>query len=251
MTIGGAAAGVSVRFVSDVISTPNLLLSVVLLDAILIIQLMLLEWIGKPNDRSLSKSEYLSLSSIKSVAGLMVKFPIILLLAVGMMLSVLLWGMSELQFFSIYSQSFPDQAELTGFLGLMSASANLLEFSITYFVTRPLIRIWGVRWMNLVYPLTTLLSFVGLSAYFQLTSAIVVNLNYDSTLPPYLSSKIRLMIDGLLYPLCQAATGAILMAQQATLTSLQISVGGVALSAVFLWVGYLTGKSYRRVESHV
>jgi hypothetical protein len=259
MTIGGALGGVSVRLVSDVFSTPNLLFSVVLLDATLIAQLGLLQRLVRPDDRVSSPSEYLSLSNFKTVAKLLTEFPIITLLAIGMGLSVFLWGMSELQFFTIYSEEFSDQAELTGFLGLVSAGSNVLEFSMTYFVTLPLIRRWGVRWMNLVYPTTTLLSFVGLAMQFKLPSAIAAHLNYDTfyssisqpiqnlnfnAVPPQFSGRVRLIIDGLLYPFCQAIAGGLLIAQQAIFTPLQISLSGVAISAIFIWVGYLTGRCY-------
>jgi hypothetical protein len=264
MTVGGAIGGVTIRLISDVISIPNLLFSVVILDATLIAQLMLLERFEKPSDRSTCQSNYVSLRNIKVVIEELSKFPMIALLAISMVLSVMLWGISELQFFTIYSHSFPDQAELTGFLGLMSACASVLEFGVTYFVTRPLIKRWGMRWMNMVYPITTLLSFVGLLMRFQLPSAIVAHLNYDtlyssiahpiqnlnySALPASISGRVRLMIDGWVYPVCQAATGGLLMAQQAALTPAQISLCGVMLSVVFVWVGYLTGNGYQHIES--
>lgn len=262
MTFSGSISGVIVRVLSDLISTRNILLLLPILYGGMIGQLFWLERAEKPLEvYPLKESEDKLLSSLRAFPKLALRYPIIVLFAGSMVLSVLLWGMSELQFYTVYSDRFPDQSDLTGFLGLLSASLGPLELGITYFVTRPLIQRWGVSRMNLLYPLTTLLSFVGLAVHFRLPSAIAANINYETlyssiaqpvqnlnynAIPQRFSGRVRVIIDGLLYPACQALTGGLLLAQQKLLTSLQLSLLGIGLSCVYVGVGHLTGQTYLR-----
>ncbi|HEY9617683.1 MAG TPA: HEAT repeat domain-containing protein, partial [Microcoleaceae cyanobacterium] len=260
MTCGGLVGGVVVRLLTEHVPTQNLLLGLPILYGVMIAVI----WSIQRSDTAIAKHSAKEpdtqwVSSLRTFPKLLSRYPIILLLATSTALSVQLWGLSELQFFTIYSQEFTNQEELTGFLGLLSAMFGALELGVTYFVTRPLIREWGISRMNLVYPLTTLISFLGLTFNFRLPTAIVVNLNYETlyssiaqpiqnlnytAIPHRFAGRIRVIIDGLLYPTCQAATGGILLVQQAIFSPFEMAVSGVVLSGAFLVVGYLTSKSY-------
>jgi len=262
VTFSGSISGVIVRILSDLVSTRNILFLLPILYGGMIGQLLLLGRAEKPLDLyPLKESEDKLLSSLRAFPKLAWRYPIISLFAGSMVLSVLLWGMSELQFYTVYSNRFPDQGDLTGFLGLLSASLGPLELGVTYFVTRPLLQRWGVSRMNLLYPLTTLLSFVGLATYFRLPCAIAANINYETlyssiaqpvqnlnynAIPQRFSGRVRVIIDGLLYPACQALTGGLLIAQQKLLTPLQLSLVGIGLSCVYVGLGHLTGQTYLR-----
>lgn len=262
MTSGGLVGGVLVRLLTEHMPTQNLLLGLPILYGLMIAVV----WMIRRSDSAIATHHAKEpdpqwVSSLRTFPKLLSRYPIILLLATSTALSVQLWGMSELQFFTIYSQEFTDQEGLTGFLGLLSAVFGALELAVTYFVTRPLIREWGISRMNLLYPLTTLISFVGLTFNFRLPTAIVVNLNYETlyssiaqpiqnlnytAIPHRFAGRVRVIIDGLLYPTCQAVTGGLLLAQQAFFSPFEMAVSGVVLSMAFLAVGYLTSKTYLR-----
>ncbi|MGI0489689.1 HEAT repeat domain-containing protein [Pantanalinema rosaneae CENA516] len=262
MTSGGLVGGVLVRLLTEQVPTRDLLLGLPMLYSVMIAVV----WSIHRSDTAIAthhakEADAQWLSSLRTFPKLLSRYPIILLLATSTALSVQLWGMSELQFFTIYSQEFVEQENLTGFLGLLSAVFGALELGVTYFVTRPLIREWGVSRMNLVYPLTTLISFLGLTLNFRLPTAIIVNLNYETiyssiaqpvqnlnytAIPHRFAGRVRVIIDGLLYPTCQALTGGLLLAQQAFFSPFEMAVSGVLLSSAFLVVGYLTSKSYLR-----
>ncbi|MBL1176705.1 HEAT repeat domain-containing protein [Pantanalinema sp. GBBB05] len=262
MTSGGLVGGVLVRLLTEHMPTQNLLLGLPMLYGVMIAVLGLIRRSDTAIATYHTKDPDLQwVSSLRTFPKLLSRYPIIVLLATSTALSVQLWGMSELQFFTIYSQEFAEQEDLTGFLGLLSAVFGAMELAVTYFVTRPLIREWGISRMNLVYPFTTLISFLGLTFNFRLPTAIVVNLNYETlyssiaqpvqnlnytAIPHRFAGRVRVIIDGLLYPTCQAATGGLLLAQQTFFSPFEMAVSGVILSFAFLFVGYLTSKTYLR-----
>jgi len=261
MTLGGLLAGGVVRLLTEVIQAEDLLLLVPLLCFVAIAQVQQIR--RRPS--VISEVEVQPgrdfLPNFANAVELIKRYPIVLLMAVQMAIAVLLWGLSERQFFAIYTQSFPQQEDLAGFLGVLSAVFSVLEIGISYFVARPLLQHLGARQANLIYPLTMLLSFfiLGLSA--NLPTAILLNLNYDalnnsfnqavqnvnfSAIPKRFSGRARVVIDGLLYPLFQAIAGVLLLVWQNLLTLPQLTLLGIFVSVAFIGVGYLTGRSYTR-----
>jgi hypothetical protein len=264
MTIGGFAGGLLVRGLLELITTRNLLLGLIALYGIAIAQVIYLERLELPANRSGSPADDTQIiPRLRSFPTLLKRYPILILFIVATFLSVLLWGISELQFFSIYSEAFPEQQDLAGLLGIINAISNAVELAVTYYITRPLIQTWGISRMNLLYPFTTGLSFLGLTFFNNLPAAIMVNLNYEAlysslsqpvqnlnynAIPHRFAGRVRIIIDGLFYPAFQALAGGLLwLAQfQLKLELLTISFTGLVLSGVYILVGYLTGKTYVR-----
>jgi ATP/ADP translocase len=266
MTLGSAVGGVTVRVLTNVVETPDLLLEMIGLQVLLLIQLLFLERFEPELDQSDELCSVPTVFQPSAFWDLLRRYPMIGLFAGTTVLSVLLWGSSEWLFFSVYTEQFPDQTDLAGFLGLLSASSSLLEFCIAYFFTRPLIQRVGLYWMNLAYPMTTLLSFIGLTVSTQLPVAIAANLNYDTlyssiaqpvqnlnynTIPQSISGRVRLAMDGLLYPFCQAVMGSLLLIQQSLLTPWQMGAVGIGLSLGFIGVGHQMGCHYAQHHQRV
>ncbi|MDX2097982.1 MAG: HEAT repeat domain-containing protein, partial [Leptolyngbyaceae cyanobacterium bins.59] len=259
-TIGGLLGGLLARLLSDILATQNCLLVLPVLYLGAIVQLLAIGRATKALQFDGTQEEIQTFgASLRSFPRLLKRYPIVPLLAINMLLAVLVWQISELQFLGIYSATFPDQEDLAGFLGLLSACLGMAELGITYYITQPLIQHWGVSRMNLAYPLTSLVSFVGLLFSFQLSSAIVLNLNYDTlsnslaqpiqnltynAIPHRFIGRVRVIIDGLIYPACQAIVGVLLLLQQGILSPQQLTLAGIAVSLLFLGSGYLTGRGY-------
>ncbi len=259
MTAGGFMAGGLVQWLSDIIRTENVLFVVPLLCGCGLVQL---HWLQRlvPDQGEITKlNDADFLPSIESFPRLVKRYPLILLMATQMAIAVFLWGLSELQFFAVYTQAFPQQENLAGFLGTLSAIFSASEIFISYYLTRPLLNRWGVQRVNLIYALTTLVSFLGVAWQPRLLTAIGVHFNYDalnssiaqpvqtlsySAIPRQFSGRARLVIDGLLYPLFQAISGGLLLVGQQVLTGQALSRVGIGFSIAFLVVSYLTGKSY-------
>jgi len=261
MTVGGLLAGGVVRLLTEVTQAEDLLLLVPLLCFVAIAQVQQIQ--RRPSVTSEPEVQLNRdfLPNFENAVELIKRYPIVLLMAVQMAIAVLLWGLSERQFFAIYTQYFPQQEDLAGFLGILSAAFSVLEIGISYFIARPLLQHLGARQANLLYPLTTLLSFFILGLNASLPTAILLNLNYDalnnsfnqavqtvnfSAIPKRFSGRARVVIDGILYPLFQAIAGILLLVWQNLLTPPQLTLLGILVSVTFIGVGYLTGKSYTR-----
>lgn len=262
MTLGSFMGGICVRYLTDLLSTENLLLVMPLLYGI---SMKHLQTIGHTHEAletdSTPEAPESFWTSLQTFPRLLDRYPIVPFLAVQMVLSVFVWQLSEYQFLSVYSATFPEQNTLTEFFGLLSATMSVAELGITYFITRPLIQQWGVSRMNLLYPVTSLVSFVGLAIDFRLSAAVLANFNYDAlynsvaqpvqnlnynAIPHRFAGRARVILDGLIYPASQALVGWVLLHQKSLLTPQELTYLGIGVSLLFLVVGYLTGKSYLR-----
>lgn len=197
--------------------------------------------------------------SLRSFPPLLRRYPIILLLATSALLVVVIRCVAEYQVFSIYEAAYPDEQELAGFLGLLGAALSGAEFALIYFVTRPLIQRLGVSRMNLIYPATTLASFAGLAASFRLPAAIGANFNYETlanavaapvetlnynAVPRRFLGRVRVISEGLFLPGGTALAGVLLLLAGRYLSSEQITLVGLGLSAALVAVGWRVGRGY-------
>lgn len=261
MSAGGLAGGSAASFLAEHFEPGMLIWLLPPFYLLALAQLALLRRSEQPLEQAAADEEEESgiLESLKSFPGLVRRHPMVWLLALSALLSVFLRCVAEFQVFTIYEQRFPDEQELTGFLGLVGASLSVLEFVVLFFVTRPLIQKLGVSRMNLIYPVTTLASFGGLAVSFRLPSGIAANFNYETlgntvagpvdtlnynAIPRRFLGRVRGITDGLCYPLGVALAGALLWAGQEMLDDFQITLAGLALSGAFVALGYGVGRHY-------
>ncbi|MDW8201969.1 MAG: HEAT repeat domain-containing protein, partial [Cyanobacteriota bacterium SKYGB_h_bin112] len=258
MTMGGIIGGSIVHIASQRTETMELLLMLPWLYGLAIVQLAILENSETPLAPETIKPDAF-LVSLRTFPKLLSRYPIILLLAIGTFVSSLLWQLGELEFSQIYTNAITDEQDLTSFLGLLSAGFSVLELALTGLVTRLLIKRLDAGALNLVYPLTTLVSFVGLAINSWLPAAVLININHDplysslaqpiqnlnyNAVPHRFVGRVRVMIDGLVYPLSQVVVGIVLFQLQSSLALDHLSWVGIGFSLVAVGIGYLTGKSY-------
>jgi HEAT repeat protein len=272
MAIGGLLGGGAAFLLSDLrhVSTARLLLILPILYGAAIAQLAYLERTQKEigaGDAD-EEAEGSLLESLKSFPPLLRRYPMVLLLVANVFLVAVIQRITDYQVFSIYEDTYKSEAALTGFLGLLNALLNVLEAVITFLVTRPLIQRLGVGGMNLVYPVTTITSFVGLAvpqlsqgaARFELASAIGGHVNYETlfnslaqpvetlnynAVPRRFLGRVRVLNDGLIYPAGAALAGLLLLAvEKFEVPALRLSLAGVGLGVVFLGLGYLLSRGY-------
>ncbi|MEB3280179.1 MAG: cyclic nucleotide-binding domain-containing protein [Lyngbya sp.] len=246
------------------ISPENLLLSIPLLYAIAITQLVYLERDQEAieiNPPTAKTSPQGLVDSLKKFPRLAKQYPIIFYLAIGTFIILLLRLLTEFLFSTVYAERFPKQQDLTSFLGLSSAMFSLIQLLLTSLVTTPLIQRLGVSRANLIYPLTTLLGFIGLAVNFGLPTAVFANVNHVAiyrsiadplktinynAVPAQALGTFRVLSEGLFSPVGEMIGGLILLALMSSGTSLQVSILGIILSLVLVGVSFKTGKSYRR-----
>lgn len=85
----------------------------------------------------------------------------------------------------IYTETFQTEAELTGFFGILSATTNGLALFLQIFITNRVIHRFGVKNVNLIFPITSLLSYLSLLVSFALIPAIAGSINRDSIMPAF------------------------------------------------------------------
>jgi HEAT repeat protein len=271
MALGGLTGGGAAFLLADVRHVPagQLLLALPLVFVAALVQVTLLDRKHREFGAGGDEEEEGSLvESLKAFPPLLRRYPLVLLLVANVLLVAVLQRVADYQVFSIYENTYKTEEALTGFLGLLNASLNVLEALLTFFLTRPLLARIGVGGMNVVFPATTLASFAGLAvpelgagaARLRLTSAIAGHVNYETlynsvaqpvetlnynAIPRRFVGRVRVLNDGLVYPAGAAiAGGLLLLAEKLDCTPLQISLAGATLSSGFLVLGYLLSKGY-------
>ena len=240
----------------------NLLLSIPFLYAIAIAQLVYLERDQKSieiNPPDPSQSSQGLIDSLQKFPRLAKQYPIIFDLAASIFIVLLLRLLTEFLFSTVYTQQFTKTQDLTSFLGISSAIFSLVQLLLTSLVTTPLIQQLGISRANLIYPITTLISFIGLAVNFGFPTALFANLNHVaiyrsiadplkslnySAVPPQARDTFRILSEGLFSPVGEMLGGLILLGLMSSMNYFPISFLGVILSFILVGVSIKTGKNY-------
>ena len=255
---GMLAGGGLTTLLSHYFRTRDLLLCLPLVFALGIAQLLYLESSQRQLTKVKSESSVSLLDSLQTFPELVKRYPLALFLASSSFLLVIIYISSEFLWFSIYGNHFSDQA-LTGFLGLMRIVISGVQMAVIYGVTRPLLKTVGIAQMNPVYPLTTLVSFLGLISHFGLPAAIGLHINGDAfykainlpvhqlnynAIPREFIGRIRTLSDGFIYAIGLTLAGGLLWVCETHLSLLQISWLVAGLTGLLLLVRLPMGRFY-------
>jgi HEAT repeat protein len=214
-----------------------------------------------PLDASAPASREGVIESLRILPRLLRRYPLIALMSAAMFLNVLLQCVAEFLAFSIYTIHFPRVEDLAVFLGLVNAGLNVLAFLvIVVFTDRQLPRL-GVPKMNRVYPALDVLTFGVLTISPSLPAGILANVSYDpfergidvpvatmnyNAIRYRFVGRVRVFIDGMIFPLGLASAGLLLMAFQGRLELRAIAAFGLGLSFVLFVLHWNIGKEYVR-----
>lgn len=256
--VGTLIGGGMTIVLSHSLRTRDLLWCLPILLAIAYCQILYLEK-SKFTTQDRSSSESVSLlESIKSFPALAKAYPLVLLLAASSFCLVIIYLSSEFLWFNIYGNSFSEEG-LTSFLGLMRIAISLVQVFVLYVVTRPLLQSLGVANLNIIYPLTTLISFGSLLANFRLPAAIGLHINGDAlykginlpihqlnynAIPTNFRGRVRAFSDGLIYSLGLTLAGILLWVGHHYLSLIQITWIVVGMTIVLLFIRLPMGKYY-------
>jgi hypothetical protein len=261
MALGGLVGGAGVALVTS-LAGPRIAL--LLMPVLVGIVFGYFAWLARRH-RPLENIEPAAAESIaeslRVVPRLLRRYPMVTLLAVAMFLNVFLQCVSEYLAFSIYTLHFASVDTLATFLGFVHAGLNLLGFIIVVaFTDRQMSRL-GVAVMNRVYPALNTLSFGVLTLSTSLPAGILANIAYDpfvhsidvpvatmnyNAIRYRLVGRVRVFIDGFVYPLGLAFAGLALAAFQQGLSLRAIALIGFVESALLSIVHFYIGKHYVR-----
>lgn len=260
--LGGFAGGLLVSVLAKVLSTDDILLLVPALYLVVFALVWNLQYHEKPVPPE--ESDRHAEAPSASLTDIVRQYPIVKLLAAAAFLWIVLYGIAEYLYFDAYATYFaarPD--DLTAFLGGFSAFNSILQVLLLLFVTRRLLlgRV-GVDGTNPIYPLTTALSFTGLSlglaTGYVFPAAIFAHLNsstFDTAInqpvytlmynpiPNRYVAKVRALTDGLCYALGLAVCGSILWIGRSSANIIMAFVG-LGLGLVFVLVRHQLSRNY-------
>jgi AAA family ATP:ADP antiporter len=181
------------------------------------------------------------------------------IMALGMFLLVLLLSVQEYLVGSIFAQHYPDEHSLTAFFGWLSAIINTCVLIIQLFLFGRLLRRFGLKTMNLVYPFTTLLSFGLMAINAGYLTAVLGRINtvgvlpgvrntvygfFFHALPGYMQGRAHALIGGLVLPLGLLVSALFLwlVPQDASLE--WVAGGGFVIAIAMFWVKLKKNAAY-------
>ena len=261
MAGGGLAGGLLVGAASAAFDARWALLATPLLVGAALVHLVWLTGRERPLDETESAADESLLDSLRLLPRMARRYPITILLGAAVFFNVLLQCFSEYLAFSIYAQHHPDEDDLATFLGLVNAGLNVLGVAIVLLFTNPLLTRIGVARFNLVFPALNLTAFAALIFDQRLAAAIFAHVAYDpfeysvnvpvqtmnyNAMPHRLVGRVRVVNDGIVYPVALAAAGVVLLVLTDLLTLSQLAVSGFVLCLGFVAVHWALGRQYLR-----
>lgn len=159
----------------------------------------------------------------------------------------------------VYTSTFTTEAELTMFFGILGATTGTTALIVQIFITNRLIRRFGVRNMNLLFPGLTLLGFSILMFSFALPAAIFASLIKDAfmpairnpvralffnALPASIQGRSHAVSVGIVLPLALAVAGLTLMLAQQIRDVLYFLGIGLITGMIYFFYSYKTNQSY-------
>jgi hypothetical protein len=158
----------------------------------------------------------------------------------------------------IYTEHFATEASLTAFLGLLSAVTAAAALLMQLLLAGRLLQRFGLKTVNLIFPITHLLSFGALFAQFALPAALLASFSRDSVmpalrgptrnlffnvLPDYMQGRVRALSLGLVLPAGLVLSGAGLLLLRQTDPRVYLAVGSGA-AALLLWYSVRSNRAY-------
>ncbi len=199
------------------------------------------------------------LDTLQSSCAIFRSFPIAGLIATSILLMSALFCLQDYLSMTIFAETFAGEDELARFMSLVFAGQQACELLVLATCGSLVIERAGPLVRNLVFPLSTALCLIALLGSWTLPVALLVSFNANSisngvfepvktmnyAAVPYRSlGPIRMLVEGMIYPLGIAGSGAgllVLQSRFAPETALSLAL---LLSAFFLGASALLGAMY-------
>jgi hypothetical protein len=159
----------------------------------------------------------------------------------------------------IFTEAYPDEQSLAGFLGLLTAITSGITLAIQILLTNRLIGRFGIRRMNYLFPAVTGVAASALLFSFTLPIAIMVSIGRDSllnalqnplksifmnALPAYIQGRARSVSIVLVMPVALLVCGAMLVYIQQLSDPLFFLIPAIISAVAFLYFSYRMNGSY-------
>lgn len=159
----------------------------------------------------------------------------------------------------IYTDTFKTEESLTAFFGILTAANSVAALLIQIFITNKLIRKFGAKKINLIFPITSIFSYLALLVSFALPSAIIASFNKDAimtalrnpvrnifftALPDNIQGRARATAIVVVMPIALSITGALIWLMQSLENSNYLIALGITAAITYLYFSRQTNKAY-------
>jgi CRP-like cAMP-binding protein len=189
------------------------------------------------------------LDALRSSCGVFRAFPIAGLIAMGVVLMSALFCLQDYLSMTIFADTFTDEDALTRFMALLFAGQQAVEILVLATFGRLIINRSGPVIRNLFFPLSTAICLVALLGCWSLPAALLVSLNANAVsngvfepvktmnyaaVPHRALGPMRMLVEGMIYPLGIAGSGAGLLVLQSHFPPQMLLSTALLLSTLFL-----------------
>lgn len=196
------------------------------------------------------------IEALKATCSVVRTFPITGALALSVLLMAALFCLQDYLAMGVYEQSFDDADALSSFMAMVYAGHQAAELLILAVCGRLILERAGPVLRNLIFPLTTCAGLLALLASWSLPAAVFVHANVialsnavfepvktlDFAAVPYrVSAQVRVLVDGVVYPLGVALSALALLWLQSWADPATVLSIALALAVLFVAVSALVG----------
>ena len=226
IAVGGAFGGLLARALSWNVDAPDLLMIMVVFAGLAVLQFAVpADFAELPDDPSARASIDEPSNSQWGFLRAAVRHPLLVLIALNALALTILYGIAEFLILSVYREHYPQEQELTRFLGFVFALLQAAEFVLRASLSRTLLERASPLVRNLVFPLTSLVAFLALASSNKLVVAVIAHVNAEAAsnaifqpvhnanflaLPLRIQGRARTVSEGVFYPSGLAIAGALL-----------------------------------------
>lgn len=177
--------------------------------------------------------------------------PLLQLTGAGVFLLIILISVQDYVASTIIANHYQDAQDLAAFFGWFFAFTNAMVLLLQITLTNRLLRRFGLKVVNLIFPCSTALSFGLLSLSASFIPALIGRFNYMGmmpsfrtsvfnlfygALPKYIQGRARAMAMGLIVPLGLGCAGLILLWVPKNMVGQPLALAGLLLSLLYIYV---------------
>ena len=177
----------------------------------------------------------------------------------GVFLLIILISVQDYVASTIIANHYANDQELAAFFGWFFAFTNATVLLLQLVLTSRLVRRFGLKLVNLIFPCSTALSFGLLAISASFIPALFARFNYMgmmpafrapvfnlfyTALPKYIQGRARAMIIGLILPLGLGCAGLMLLWVPKTMVGQPLAFAGLLLSLLYIFVKTRKNRAY-------
>ena len=185
--------------------------------------------------------------------------PLLRISALGMFIMILVISIQDYLVSTVLSRHFSDAQSLTAFFGWFLAVTNGIVLILQLFVTNRLLRRFGLKTVNLIFPLTSVFSLAALTFASGFAAALFTRFNYlgllpafripaanlfYNALPGYMQGRARALLVGLVLPAGLGCSGLLLMLVPPAAVDERLAAFGLFLALIYLWLKVKKNRLY-------